>query len=106
MPDVMVVLVALSFPVLLMLLMLVMDRVEQSLRQQAVGAQVVTFLDTARPEEVETFVSQGYAQALDRYWRRRAFTARLPVPTVPVPSVPVPSVQNPSVPNMEPATRP
>ncbi|GAC1329074.1 MAG: hypothetical protein NVSMB13_16530 [Mycobacteriales bacterium] len=61
----------LLFPLLLLALMLVMERVERQLRVDAVGEQVVTFLETARPEEVETFVEEGFAPALERYWSRR-----------------------------------
>ncbi len=60
-----------TFPLALLALMLLMERVERPLRQGSVGQQLVDFLDTARPEEVETFVSEGTAPALDRYWRRR-----------------------------------
>ncbi len=62
---------ALLLPVLLLLLMLGMERVEGPLREDAVSEQLEGFLDTARPDEVETFVSEGFAPALDRYWRRR-----------------------------------
>lgn len=58
-------------PLVLLGLMLVMERVEVPLRRDAVGDQLADFLDSARPEEVETFVSQGFAPALERYWRRR-----------------------------------
>ena len=58
-------------PLALLLLMILMERVERPLRSGAVSEQLETFLDTARPEEVETFVSEGYGPALDRYWRRR-----------------------------------
>lgn len=60
-----------AFPVALLVLMLVMERVERPLRSGAVGEDLVGFLESARPEEVETFVSEGFAPALDRYWRRR-----------------------------------
>jgi hypothetical protein len=39
---------------------------------------VEVFLETARPEEVETFVSEGYAPALERYWKRRRLSRLLP----------------------------
>jgi hypothetical protein len=58
-------------------LMLAMERVEAPLRTEAVGEQLVEFLDRARPDEVETFVSQGLANAMDRYWRRRSRRGRL-----------------------------
>jgi len=63
----------LLLPVLLLLLMLGMEKVEEPLREDAVGDQLEAFLDTARPDEVETFVSEGFAPALDRYWKRRRF---------------------------------
>jgi hypothetical protein len=59
--------------------MLAMERVERPLRQETVVSdQLETFLDTARPDEVETFVSEGYAPALERYWRRRRLARLLP----------------------------
>jgi hypothetical protein len=66
---------ALAVPLALMALMLVMDRVEQPLRRDALGEQLATFLETARPEEVETYVQRGFAPALDHYWSRRQATA-------------------------------
>jgi hypothetical protein len=71
-------LLGLLLPVVLLLLMLAMERVERPLRSDAVGEQLATFLETARPEEVETFVSEGYAPALERYWRRRRLSRLLP----------------------------
>lgn len=70
--------VALLLPVLLLLLLLGMERVERPLRQAAPTDDLARFLETARPEEVETFVSQGYGPALERYWRRRRLTRLLP----------------------------
>lgn len=79
MTDVMVVYaLLLTFPIALLLLMLVMERVERPLRSGSIGEQVAGFLDTARPDEVETFVSEGFAPALDRYWRRRRLARMLP----------------------------
>ena len=71
-------LVALLLPMLLLALMLCMEHVERPLRVESIGEQLEGFLDTARPEEVETFVSQGFGPALERYWRRRRRTGRLP----------------------------
>ena len=62
---------ALLFPVAIMAALLAMERVEQPLRTDELGLDLETFLDSARPEEVETFVSEGFAPALDRYWKRR-----------------------------------
>ena len=74
------ILVTLLLPLLLLLLMLGMERVERPLRQSSVGDLLEGFLDSARPEEVETFVSEGYAPALERYWRRRRLTRPNRVP--------------------------
>jgi hypothetical protein len=71
-------LLALLLPLGLMALMLGMERVERPLRTDSVGEQLEHFLDSARPEEVETYVSQGYAPALERYWRRQRLTRLLP----------------------------
>jgi hypothetical protein len=70
-------LVALVFPGVLLLLLLAMERVEAPLRVESVGERLVDFLDTARPDEVEMFVSQGLDETLDRYWRHRSLRARL-----------------------------
>jgi hypothetical protein len=68
----------LLMPLLLLLLMLGMEKVEGPLREDAVTEQLETFLDSARPDEVETFVSEGFAPALDRYWKRRRLGRLLP----------------------------
>lgn len=70
--------VALLLPLLLLALLLCMERVERPLRVDSVSEQLESFLETARPEEVETYVSEGYAPALERYWRRRRLTRLLP----------------------------
>ena len=70
--------VTLLMPLLLLLLMLGMERVEGPLREDAVSEQLESFLDSARPDEVETFVSEGFAPALDRYWKRRRLGRLLP----------------------------
>jgi hypothetical protein len=72
-------LLGLLLPLALLGLMLAMERVERPLRQETVvNDQLETFLETARPDEVETFVSEGYAPVLERYWRRRRLTRLLP----------------------------
>lgn len=68
---------AVAVPFLLMGLMLAMERVEQPLRVDQIGDDLVHFFDTARPDEVETFVREGYGPALTRYWRRRRIASRL-----------------------------
>ncbi len=76
--NVTLLLIALLLPFLLLALMLCMERVERPLRVNSVSEQLETFLDTARPDEVETYVSEGFAPALERYWRRRRITSLLP----------------------------
>jgi hypothetical protein len=73
-----VLLLGLLLPLLLLVLMMFMERVEQPLREASVSEQLEAFLDSARPEEVETFVSEGYAPALERYWKRRRLSRVLP----------------------------
>jgi hypothetical protein len=74
-----VLLLGLLLPLALLGLMLAMERVERPLRQETeVNDQLETFLDAARPDEVETFVSEGFAPALERYWRRRRLSRLLP----------------------------
>lgn len=68
----------LLMPVVLLGLMLAMERVERPLRVDSVSEELEGFLDSARPEEVETFVSEGFAPALERYWRRRRLSRLLP----------------------------
>ena len=67
---------ALLFPFFLMLLLLVMERVEGPLRLNEVGSELEDFLATARAEEVETYVREGFGPALERYWRRRRHAGR------------------------------
>ena len=68
----------LLLPLVLLGLMLAMERVERPLRLESVSDELESFLDSARPEEVETFVSEGFAPALERYWRRRRLSRLLP----------------------------
>jgi len=74
-------LLVILFPLLLMAFMLLMERVEVPLRRAAVETQVEEFLDTARPDEVDTFVREGFTSALERWRGRRQRLARmLPIP--------------------------
>ena len=70
--------VTLLLPFVLLALLLCMERVERPLRVDSVSDELETFLDSARPDEVETFVSEGFAPALDRYWKRRRLGRLLP----------------------------
>jgi hypothetical protein len=69
---------SLLIPPLLLVFLLIMDRVEQPLRDDAVGDRLAQWLEEFRPDEVEALVSEGFAPTLDRYWRRRRIAARLP----------------------------
>ncbi|HEY9390889.1 MAG TPA: hypothetical protein VIR27_14135 [Mycobacteriales bacterium] len=78
----MVGLFVLLFPLLLMGFMLFMERVESPLRRVAVENQVAEFLDTARPDEVDTLVIEGLAVALHNWEdrrKRRGLTRLLPL---------------------------
>ena len=76
--DVSLLLLALLVPMGLLGLLLGMERVERPLRVASVSEQLEQFLEQARPEEVETYVSEGFAPALERYWRRRRLSRLLP----------------------------
>ncbi|MCA1823967.1 MAG: hypothetical protein ABR520_00055 [Mycobacteriales bacterium] len=71
----MLLVIALAFPLALLVALLAMERVEEPIRHEALGLQLETFLDNARPDELETFVSEGYEEALARYWHRRDHAA-------------------------------
>lgn len=68
----------LLLPLLLLGLMLGMEHVERPLREGSIQDQLTTFLDTARPEEVEAFIRDGFGPALERYWKRRRLARLLP----------------------------
>ena len=72
----------LLMPLGLMGLLLVMDQIERPLQRASVTDLLATFLDTAQPEEVEIFVSQGFGPALDGYWRRRGLPKVRPTPAI------------------------
>ena len=72
------VVLSLLIPVLLLLFLLLMERVERPLRNDAVGEQLVHVLEVARPEEVEVFVRDGFAPTVERYWRQRRRSERRP----------------------------
>ncbi|KPM53236.1 hypothetical protein CcI49_20775 [Frankia sp. CcI49] len=61
---------AVTVPLLLLGLLLAMERVERPLNAADVGKGIEGFFDSARPDEVETFVQQGMPAALERYRRR------------------------------------
>ncbi len=59
-----------TFPLVLLGLLLAMERVERPLNAADTGKGLEGFLDSARPDEVATFVQQGLPAALERYRRR------------------------------------
>jgi len=66
------------FPFVLLAFMILMERVESPLRRVAVENRVEQFLDEAGPEEMDTFVREGFPAALDQHDRRRTLTRLLP----------------------------
>lgn len=59
-------------PLLLMVFALLMERVENRLRTSTVSeGEVSEFLDEARPDEVNTFIREGWGRALSGFRRRR-----------------------------------
>lgn len=69
--TVMVLTITLLFPLLLLALPLLMDQVERRLRSEGITDQLARALPHAQPEELEHLAQQGYAPAVERYWRRR-----------------------------------
>ncbi len=74
----MVGLLVVLFPFVLLGFMLLMERVESPLRTVAVEDRLDEFLDGARPEEMDTFVREGFPAALKQYGRRRKLSRLLP----------------------------
>jgi hypothetical protein len=60
----------LLFPVLLLLFMLFMQKVEEPLNRVNTERELETFLDVASPEELDTFVREGTDSALRRFRQR------------------------------------
>lgn len=68
----MTVFLVLLIPVLLMMFALFMERVERRLKTSTVSeADVQEFLDTARPEEVDTMIREGWSKAFAKFRLRR-----------------------------------
>ena len=70
---------SLVLPFVLLGMLVVMEYLERVMRRGDISDELALFLDHARPEEVERFVRDGYAPAIEEYWRRthrsRAFTS-------------------------------
>jgi hypothetical protein len=69
--TVMVLILTLLFPLLLLALPLLMERVERPLRSQRTADARTRGRSPARPEDLEDIARQGYAPAVERFWRRR-----------------------------------
>jgi len=71
-------LLVIFFPFVLLGFMILMERVESPLRTVAVENRVEEFLEEARPEEMDTFVREGFPAALNQFGRRRRLSRLLP----------------------------
>ena len=71
------------FPFVLLAFMILMERVESPLRTVAVENRVEEFLEEARPEEMDTFVREGFPAALNQLGRRRRLPRLLAPPPHP-----------------------
>ena len=60
----------LLFPVLLMIFMLVMERIEEPLTRVGLERDVEEFLDHANPAELDTLVREGPVSAMSRFRSR------------------------------------
>ncbi len=68
----MTVFLVLLIPLLLMVFALFMERVENRLHTSTVSeAEVQEFLDSARPEEVNTMIREGWTKAFAKFRVRR-----------------------------------
>lgn len=74
-------LLVLLFPLLLMAFMLLMERVEDPLRQDADEEKVTEFLKNARADDVDSLVRHGFTHAFARWRHRRRhqLTKLLPI---------------------------
>jgi hypothetical protein len=60
----------LLFPVLLLVFMLVMERIEEPLTRVALERDVDDFLENANPDELNTLVREGPVSAMSRFRAR------------------------------------
>jgi hypothetical protein len=74
----MVLTLTLFFPLLLLALPLLMDQVERPLRNSGTTDALAQALPHTGPDELEDLATQGYAPAVDRYWRRRRIDSLRP----------------------------
>jgi hypothetical protein len=73
-----VALIVILFPPLVIAFLLVMERVEESLRRPPSQREVDEFLSTASPGEVETLANSGIRRAMARWRHRRRGRVRAP----------------------------
>jgi hypothetical protein len=71
-------LLVLLFPIVLLLFMLFMQRVEEPLNKIAVERQIEEFLDEANPDELDAFVREGTESALKRFRQRLSLRRLIP----------------------------
>lgn len=71
-------LLVLLFPIVLLLFMLFMQRVEEPLNKVAVERQIEEFLDEANPDELDAFVREGTDSALSRFRHRLSLRRLIP----------------------------
>jgi hypothetical protein len=72
-----VLLVALAFPLLLLVFLMFMDWIEAPLRSEASADGLPDFFDKAQPDDIEVFVRDGLKTALERHWMRQRMVRRL-----------------------------
>jgi hypothetical protein len=62
----------LLIPLLVMVFALLMERLEHRLQSTTMSGQdVEEFFDTAQPDEVNTFIREGWSRAMSTFRRRR-----------------------------------
>jgi hypothetical protein len=71
-----VALIVILFPPMVIAFLLVMERVEEPLRRPTSPREVVEFLESATPGEVDTLATSGIRRAMTRWRRRRRSRVR------------------------------
>ena len=75
----MIAFLVLLFPLLLLGFMLFMGKVEEPLNRPTSEREIEKFLDSASPEELDTFVREGTESGLRRFRQRLSLRRLLPV---------------------------
>jgi hypothetical protein len=74
---IMAVFLVLLIPLLFMVFALIMERLEHRLRMSTMSeGDVEEFFDNAKPDEVNTFIKEGWSGALTSFRRRRTPRSR------------------------------